>query len=211
MKKITIDFEATGGEFQFYQLNKQEAFKLRKEIGNDHPGEYLQGGEFFENIIFEGAYGPDPDDMWLTYEDESFTGLFFGPKDVLVIEEKGEIGTIEYSYVTHGRVFGSIYIELKENEVFNPQQLRLECIHYSLSNGNRDGRIISGVFYNDEECEIQTSDSGQDILHSLIGYFSKDGKDREGYDFSRGESALIYETLEETGSAYWECLEDIFK
>ena len=211
MKKFTIDFEGSGGEFQFYQLNKLEAFRLREEIGNDHPGEYLQGGEIFENVIFEGAYGPDPEDMCLTYDDENSTGLFFGPNDVIVIKEKGEIGTIEYSYVTRGKVFGSIHIELKENEVFDPQQLRFECVHYNLSNGNREGRIISGVFYNDEECEIQTSDNGQDILHSLIGYFSMDGKDREGYDFAQGESALIYETLEETGSAYWGCLEDIFK
>ena len=211
MKNLTIDFEGSGGEFQFYQLNKQEAFRLKEEIQDDHPGEHLQGGEFFDNTIFEGAYGPDPEDMWLSYDDESFTGLYFSPKDASEIKEKGEPGTIEYSYVTRGQVFGSIYIELKENEVFDTEKLRFECVYYSLSNGNREGRIISGAFYDGKECEIQTTDSGQDILHSLIGYFSHDGEDDDGYGFTEGESALIYETLEETGSAYWGCLDNIFK
>ena len=48
---IELSFEGSGGEFQFHRLNKNEAFRLKEEIGDDHPGEHLQGSDIFETTI----------------------------------------------------------------------------------------------------------------------------------------------------------------
>jgi hypothetical protein len=200
---MELSFEGSGGEFQFHRLNKKEAFRLKEEIGDDHPGEHLQGGDIFENTIFSGAYGPDPEGMWLSYDDKRFQ-VFFASEDVKVVEEKGEAGTLEYSYVTRGEVFGSIHIELKENETFDPEKLRFECVRYDLSNANRSGRIIKAVFYDGKECEIETSDSGQDVFPCLIGYFGWDS-------FAEcPEAPIVYDPLEEMDSPDWKWLDKIF-
>ena len=201
---IDLSFEGSGGEFQFHRLNKKEAFRLKEEIGDDHPGEHLQGGDIFENTIFDGAYGPDPDDMELSYDDGSFSGSDFASEDVTIVEEKAEAGSLEYSYTTNGQVYGEIHIELKENEAFDPEKLRFECVRYDLFNVNRKGRVIIGVFYDGEECEIQTSDNGQDVFPCLIGYFGWDS-------FAEcPESPIIYDPLEEMDSPDWEWLDKIF-
>ena len=202
---LELSFEGSGGEFQFHRLNKKEAFRLKEEIGDDHPGEHLQGGDIFENTIFDGAYGPDPDDMELSNDDwGSFSGSEFASEDVTIVEEKAEAGSLEYSYTTNGQVYGEIHIELKENETFDPEKLRFECVRYDLLNVNRKGRVITGVFYDGEECEIETSDNGQDVFPCLIGYFGWDS-------FAEcPEAPIIYDPLEEMDSPDWEWLDKIF-
>jgi|TARA_B100000678_G_scaffold267979_1_gene253930 hypothetical protein len=201
---MELSFKGSGGEFQFHRLNKEEAFSLKKEHGDTSPTEYLDGGLYFENTIFGGAYGPDPDDMELSYDDGSFSGSDFASEDVTLVEENPEAGSLEYSYTTNGQVYGEIHIELKENETFDPEKLRFECVRYDLLNVNRKGRVITGVFYDGEECEIETSDNGQDVFPCLIGYFGWDS-------FAESpEAPIIYDPLEEMNSPDWEWLDKIF-
>ena len=198
---IELSFEGGGGEFQFHRLSKKEAFSLKEEYGDTSPSEYLDGGNTFENTIFQGWYGPNPDKMELSYNDERFSGNDFVSEDVTFVEENPEAGSLEYSYTTTGKVYGNIHIELKENETFNPEKLRFECVRYDLFNANRSGRIIKAVFYDEEECEIETSDSGQNILPCIIGYISLSD------DLGDLEPTIVYDPLEKMEFPDWTFLD----
>lgn len=176
MSAITLNFKGSGGEFQYHHLNKKEADYLKNEFTLDEDSfleMHLQGGESFETSIWPGSYGPSIDNLEIINDDnnEMIDLDSVDKNEVFFADDESDYkkNCLHYFYITEGEVFGSIRINLSEDEEFDPAKLAINYISYQLEESEKYGTIITEVKYNNEICEMETEDNGQEIFRTLIG------------------------------------------
>tara|TARA_B100000073_G_C23607469_1_gene523082 strand:+ start:137 stop:766 length:630 start_codon:yes stop_codon:yes gene_type:complete len=208
MSIITLNFKGSGGEFQYHRLNKKEVDYLRNEFMSDEDSfleMHLQGGESFETSIWPGSYGPSIDDLEIINDEnnEMINLESIEKNEVFFADDESDYkkNCLHYYYITEGTVFGSIRINLSEDEKFDPANLTINYIKYELYESEKHGTIIAEVKYNDETCEIETEDNGQDIFRSLIGCSKINARNH------CLESAVIYDSE----SWQWDLYDKIFE
>jgi len=135
---IELSFKNSGGEFQYHRLNKEEAEYIKAEYTSDNENFLnmnLNGGDCFDNTVWHGSYGPSIDGLELKNEAD---GSLLDINKVSLKQEfhtKGEdkeqLNCLDFSYVTEGKVFGSIMVPVPEGEEFNPEKLLLKYVEYN--------------------------------------------------------------------------------
>ncbi len=207
---IFLSFKTSGGEFQYFRLNKEEAGKLLREHTENETNfleSNLNGGETFNETIWSGSYGPSLNHLSLTNEEN-------GKKvDLNLCEIKQKLycdgesdyqpNCLDFFYVTEGKVFGHLVIPIQKNEEFNPENLSLQYVEYNLDGyPERYGRILDEVTYNGQTCDIVCEDNGLDVFRSLIGYDMEGG---ELFDY------FVVHDTEHSPEWNWAVLTEIFK
>ena len=175
---IKLTFKNFGGEFQYHRLNKEDALYLKKEYITDSDSFLnmnLDGGESFNETIWAGSYGPSINGLELindlTSEQIDLSQIemkkCFYADDLKSIKNE----CLDYYYITEGKVFGSVTINLSDSESFDPKKLIINYIQYSkVYGGVKYGTIIHDIEYDGESCEMEVEDNGVDIFRCMIGY-----------------------------------------
>ena len=211
LNSIKLTFKNLGGEFQYHRLNKEDALYLKKEYETDSDAFLnmnLHGGESFNEAIWAGSYGPSINGL------ELINDLTNEQIDLSQIEKNICFFTdgiqsmkrecLDYYYITEGKVFGSVSINLSDSESFDPKKLIINYIEYSLDGyPEKYGTIIHEIEYDGETCEMEAEDNGVDIYRCMIGYDI--GEDDELLDHF-----VVYDSIYQKNWA-WDICDEIFK
>ncbi len=109
---------------------------------------------------------------------------------------------MDYYYITPGKVFGTITIDLHGGEIFDPSKLKFKYMEFSLDGyPEKWGTIITEADYDGKTCVMVTEDNGVDLYRCLLGYKMK-GEEFEDY--------LVVHNSDSGEDFNWDLIDDIF-
>lgn len=187
---MILKFKGSGGEFQYHRLNKEDVESLKAEyLKNPADEEFLAnnlgGGNSFSDALCSGCYGVDINNMeiFIANTNDIVANETIEKVEIqLINDEDYNPQLVDYIYLTQGKVFGTIKIDLAVGEIFNPEFLKFEYLSFSLDSYVEEyGAILQTVLYKETECEVNTEDNGLESRKVLLGYLFED---EEFFDFS---------------------------
>ena len=207
-KYYELSIKGHGGEIQIFRLNKEEAESLRESYEEDEENflsDNLNGGDFFEEPIIEAVYSVDIFDAEL--KDENGNEIKISDQQIEINEQIEssdlyENYTLNYYYVTEGKLFGSIRIELENGEKFDPSKLEFNCVEFKLDGYiKKECTLIRDVRYDGNGTELILEDNGQTLERALLGHWLEDGE---------WDGNVVYGIVRDEYKSNWDGLDEIF-
>jgi len=190
-KQVNIgSIQGYGGEYQLNLISKEQAISLMKDRNAENQDislhSLLDGGGSCDEQKFAN-YGPSLESLRDIFPDAEVK-----PFRKNVIPLPFERNILQHAYVTEGKIFSEtdFIISVASKAEFDEKKLTLiydEMIFDSVHNID-NVRIVAAIEYDDKECDIQWTDSGQDRFITLAG-LDDDGNKISIFDSRKDKKA----------------------